>query len=350
MRIVWTTAAALALGMLASAASAANIDFEELTFPEGINHVNGTPPPDAPVGTYPSSFVSGGATFKNEHVIEQFGEFFYRSWNGWAYSRDTDTTTPEFTNEFSAFAGSGAGGSSNYAIAFGTIGTSRALELPPGTSPISVKITNNTYAALTMLNGNQFSRPFGDNPETEPVETNYPDFFKLTIAGLDATDSPAGTPVDFYLADYRFTEDNDDYVRDTWETVDLQSLAVARKLVFSFTSSDNGTFGMNTPAYFALDDLLLTDAPLAGDLDGNGFVGQDDLNIILGHWGEDVTEGDWTFGDPSGDGFVGQDDLNAVLGGWGQGTAPVPIPEPATFVLLGLAGAGLLAMRRRQTK
>src|SRR5690606_33419459 len=94
-------------------------------------------------------------------------------------------------------------------------------------------------------------------------------------------------------------------------------------------------------------EVIPQDEPgIAGDLNGDGFVGQDDLNLILGNWGQNVTPGDLNFGDPSGDGFVGQDDLNEVLGGWGQGTPPVAaVPEPGTFLLLGLAGVGLVACR-----
>ena len=51
-----------------------------------------------------------------------------------------------------------------------------------------------------------------------------------------------------------------------------QHLAVVRPvrtrtvygLEFALSSSDNGTFGMNTPAYFAMDSLSVTAVPLAG--------------------------------------------------------------------------------------
>jgi hypothetical protein len=59
---------------------------------------------------------------------------------------------------------------------------------------------------------------------------------------------------------------------------------------------------------------------LPADLNGDGFVGQADLDIVLGRWGWTVDPGDAA--DPSGDGFVGQADLDIVLGGWGQGTRP----------------------------
>ena len=45
---------------------------------------------------------------------------------------------------------------------------------------------------------------------------------------------------------------------DQWTRVDLSSLVGARKLQFELESSDVGEFGMNTPAYFALDQVALS--------------------------------------------------------------------------------------------
>ena len=87
--------------------------------------------------------------------------------------------------------------------------------------------------------------------------------------------------------------------------------------------------------------------PLDGDLDGDGFVGIDDLNLVLGNWNQSVPPAN-PLADPSGDGFVGIDDLNLVLGNWNAGappTAQANIPEPATGVLL-LYSVTLLTKRR----
>ena len=86
---------------------------------------------------------------------------------------------------------------------------------------------------------------------------------------------------------------------------------------------------------------------LVGDLDGDGFVGIDDLNIVLGNWNQTVPPGD-PLADPSGDNFVGIADLNLVLGNWNAGTPPLDgaaIPEPGTGLLL--MALGLVMARRR---
>jgi len=58
--------------------------------------------------------------------------------------------------------------------------------------------------------------------------------------------------------------------------------------------------------------------PPNGDLDGSGFVGQGDLDIVLDQWGNSGGEITDPRADPSGDDFVGQADLDIVLDDWGK--------------------------------
>jgi T5SS/PEP-CTERM-associated repeat protein len=87
--------------------------------------------------------------------------------------------------------------------------------------------------------------------------------------------------------------------------------------------------------------LHVVSSLLDGDLNGDGFVGIADLNIVLGNWNQNVAAGVLLQGDPSGDGFVGIADLNVVLGNWNAGTPPgvgtastVPEPGAIGFVVL----------------
>ena len=258
MDIFSRTMVATTLCLFTPALHAAIADFENLPLPAN-SFYNGDPGGLMPGQSHDGSFFSGGAKFNNLFATDaQFGFSF---WNGWAYSNKTDTTTPGFNNQYSALAGGGSSGSANYGIAFS--GAVRpTIELPSGGSPVAIDITNTTYAGLSMLMGDAFAKKFGDDPATQgTIETTFPDFFKLTIGGVDALNQPVGTPIDVYLADYRSTIDAEDFVLSTWKTVDLTPLAAAAKLTFALESSDVGPFGANTPAYFAADNLVINIIP-----------------------------------------------------------------------------------------
>ena len=97
------------------------------------------------------------------------------------------------------------------------------------------------------------------------------------------------------------------------------------------------------------DELDALDLFLPGDLNGDGFVGLDDLDIILLNWNQFVPPAN-PAADPTGDGFVGLEDLDVVLNNWNTGS-PLPpggvaIPEPTSLALLSLGG--LLVMRHRR--
>ncbi len=55
-----------------------------------------------------------------------------------------------------------------------------------------------------------------------------------------------------------------DFILEGWQRIDLTSLGMVSSLSFSMDSSDKGDFGINTPTYFALDDLTVTAVPEPG--------------------------------------------------------------------------------------
>lgn len=254
----------IALSTTASAAT-----FEDLALaneqiyagPGGGRYWAGAEPPAN--NSVDTPFVSGGITFGN--TTTDFGGF--SAWRGFAYSNTTDTTTPGFGNQYSAIAGGGAGGSENYGVAYAGGGGLPRIDLAEPTVLASAAITNTSYAALSMLNGDAFAKKFGG------VSGNDPDWFLLTIVGLDAADAITGT-LDVYLADYRFADNSLDYILDTWSAVELKSLGAVSALEFTMNSSDTGSFGPNTPLYFAIDNVQPVPLPAAAWLfvSACGFV------------------------------------------------------------------------------
>ena len=113
-----------------------------------------------------------------------------------------------------------------------------------------------------------------------------------------------------------------------------------------FYGAGNATIFLDDVAYNNTGSLT-PPTLLDGDLDGDGFVGIDDLNLVLGNWNQNVTPGSGA--DATGDGYVGIDDLNLVLGNWNAGTPPnntANIPEPAAVSLM--ATGCFLSLRRRR--
>lgn len=214
------------------------VDFEEFNLP-AASFLNGS---DGGGG-----FPSGNIFLPNDYNSD------FMSWSGWAISNITDTTTRGFTNQYSAIAGGGVDGSAHYATTYAFGNNNLQLQGAAAAQPVSgMYITNSTYAYWSMLEGDAFAKKFGG------VAGNDPDFFLLTIKafynGHVTSDS-----VNFYLADYRFTDNSQDYIVREWTWVDLSALGPADSLSFQLSSSDVGQFGMNTPSYFCIDNVFASD-------------------------------------------------------------------------------------------
>ncbi len=209
------------------------------------------------------SDLSGGFTIGAVSLPNSYNTAF-ESWSGWAISTDTDTITPGFMNQYSASVGSGVDSSLTYAVSFASGGS--VLKFVDTAQYIiqGMYVTNNTYAYLSMLEGDDFAKRFGGETGDDP------DFFLLTVkAYVDGELS--SDSVDFYLADFRFEDNSQDYIINTWEYLNLSSLGMVDSLLFSLSSSDVGQFGMNTPAYFCVDNLSVNQI----------FTSTQDLNETL---------------------------------------------------------------------
>lgn len=195
---------------------------------------------------------SGGFSEGNIFLPNTY-DFEYNFWSGWAISSGTDTLTAGFTNQYSAIAGSGYDNSNTYAVTYASPASNLILTGDAnGGTVAGFYVTNSTYAYLSMLNGDGFAKKFGGETGDDA------DFFLLTIKkylnGNLSTDS-----IDFYLADYRFEDNTQDYIVKEWTYIDVSTLGDADSLQFSVTSSDVGQYGINTPAYFCLDQITTLD-------------------------------------------------------------------------------------------
>jgi hypothetical protein len=126
-------------------------------------------------------------------------------------------------------------------------------------------------------------------------------------------------------------------------------IITADVLAGTFDTITGATFGngYEFAVLYSATDVLL-EVTLPGDLNGDGFVGIADLNIVLSNWNQNVPPAD-PLADPSGDDFVGIADLNVVLGNWNAGTPPgqeTSIPEPAS-VLMMMPGFAAVLRRKR---
>jgi len=207
----------------------------------------------------------GSGTFNMRVYTNAWGS----SWGGITYSDVHDTTTSGYNNQYAVY-GDGKDYSDTGVYAIGYVDTYNAttptLSFAAPKRVNSLYVNNTTYAALAILNGEGPARAFTTN-----------DWFKLTITGMDASSHLVGTQ-DFLLADYTGYSEGDnkeDYMVTDWTKVDLSGFGdQVSSLQFTLTSSDTGSYGMNTPAYFALDHVDVVPEPSAFVLmlAGGGFL------------------------------------------------------------------------------
>lgn len=231
------TTSFLALGLWLSPQAQQVADFENLNLAPN-SYWNGAPLNEAP-------FESGDASFENKYVKSQWGSFYWSA--GFAYSNKTDISTAGYLNMYSAIAGKGANGSNNYIVSQNN-STIRFQQYPYHKPVTGMYITNSTYAALSMQHSDEFAKRFGG------TTGNDKDFFLLTITGF-AEGKELAQKINFYLADFRNDDNSKDYIVKTWKWVDLTTLGAIDSLKFSLSSSDASEWGINTPAYFCIDNF-----------------------------------------------------------------------------------------------
>lgn len=213
--------------------------FEEISIPPTQNFIN-----NAGTNGY---FGSGNVLLPNYYDTQ------FQYWEGWSISKETDNQTLGYTNQYSSISGSGYNNSMNYAVGYPIAGNYIGLTgAAKGGVVNGLYVTNSTYTYYSMKFGDAFAKRFGGETGDDP------DFLKLTIKSIKSGQVGVDS-IDFYLADFRFNNNAQDYLVDEWKYVDLTHLGNVDSLFFMLSSSDNGIFGMNTPAYFCVDDISTSD-------------------------------------------------------------------------------------------
>ncbi len=182
-----------------------------------------------------ADYTESGYTFSNNYD-EQYG-----SWDGFAVSNQTDMETEGYLNQFSVYGNGGANGSKQFGIIYMGFTDNPTIARADGASfePKSVMLSLTTYTYLSTQKGDSFAKKFGEG-----------DYFRVTITGTAADGTKKVLDIDVIDIDKNiaFT---------SWTKVDLDELDDVVKLEFTFSSSDNGDWGMNTPGYIAIDNFVV---------------------------------------------------------------------------------------------
>jgi hypothetical protein len=97
-----------------------------------------------------------------------------------------------------------------------------------------------------MKNGDQYAKQFNAKDK---------DYLKLWIIGYMG--GKAKDSLSYNLADFSLTDYSKHYVQKSWKKIETSKLAAIEEVRFRLESSDNGDWGMNTPAYFAIDNIVI---------------------------------------------------------------------------------------------
>jgi len=196
--------------------------FEDVTIgaEESVLHLDAT-----------GTFESGDFIFQQEANVSEWGTYYYGN-----------LPTNKSDNKFESYldaeksAKGGAYEGKNFLVWTPSSAGIDSIKLKSAGTVPGFFINNTAYAVNSMCNGDYYAKKFGKD-----------DWFKLTISA-----SLNGVAVNAQIEVNLAAEGK--YINE-WTYVDLSGFGVIDALQFSLSSSDNGDYGMNTPAYFCFDNL-----------------------------------------------------------------------------------------------
>ena len=263
--------------------------------------------------------MSVGTEDDDEREFFTSGDYAFASgcmsdWDYWywfGYADRTETKYESLDDQWNNVVGGGHDGSATYGVAFAAAfnGPCYATLLTEPAVVPGFYITNSSYAYNSLTGGDSYAKKFDKG-----------DWFKLTITGYDADEKVTGTK-EYYLADLR--DPAKAYIINDWRYVDLSGLGKVAKIGFELSSTDNGDYGMNTPAYFCFDDFGAegvevlpeknVNLSLLGDVNGDGDVTVTDVTALVEIILNNATDYDLSVADVNGDGSISVTDVAALV-------------------------------------
>lgn len=198
-----------------------------------------------------NGYMNDASYEEEDLVFENKFDATYYSWSGFAISNLTDTVTAGWGNQYSVYGNGGANGSKQFAIVYKNsdenyqeIGALITSDDRESFCPVSAYFALTTYTYLSMRDGDSYAKKFADG-----------DWYCVTLRGYDKAGNKVSEK-EIYAADYR---DGKRIMFDKWTKVSLEDMGKVSSLRLFFSGSDSGAWGLNTPAYIAIDDLAIKD-------------------------------------------------------------------------------------------
>lgn len=252
--------------------------FEDVTLPGTDTTYLETKYPNDGIYT----FESGNAVFYGN---VSWGAY----WGNFNCSNGTDTVSTSYDSTAACIVGSGYNHSANYAIAY--VPTDYTNVDPTVTIPVGAKLKNaaaGKNVAGVFYTNSVYAYRYILNPLSGYATNHF--YLKLIMRGylngVKSTDS-----VIVNLADY--TDNTNPVLVNTWKWANLTALGNVDSLTFDLISNDTaGGFGINTPAYFAIDNLITLDGvcPSAANIDA---VSINENSATIG-WVSNIADGNFS--------------------------------------------------------
>ena len=206
------------------------VDFQNVSIPDvGYNNVASG-----------GSFQEGIVSFKN-YQPEGY-------WYGFAYSQMHDLATFDYSsNEFSAYVLNDRP-ENKFMVGFVSTWDAESIEISfsQPVKDLSFDVANSTLAALAMK---------GEDPSGFARKFENGDEFLLLIQLYDANDNPLFVDENNQPKLEEIPLAQGTSILNSWMNIQISGNGQISKIEFSLSSTDSGEWGMNTPAYFCIDNI-----------------------------------------------------------------------------------------------